>query len=40
MAEKTEPLRSTEGFAPQLAAAVVLGGLAWWFGQRRGVEVG
>jgi hypothetical protein len=33
MAEETELLRSTEGFAPQLAAAVVLGGLAWWFGQ-------
>jgi hypothetical protein len=40
MAEKTGPLRSTDGFAPQLAAAVVLGGLAWWFGQPEGLWLG
>jgi hypothetical protein len=40
MAEETEPLRSTDGFAPQLAAAGVLGGLAWWFGQADGLWLG
>jgi hypothetical protein len=40
MAEKTDPLRSTEGFGWQLAAAVVLGGLAWWLGQPTGRWLG
>ncbi len=40
MAEKTEPLRSTEGFGWQLAAAVVLGGLAWWLGRPTGMWLG
>ncbi len=40
MVETTEPLRSTEGFGPQLTAAVVLGGLAWWLAQPSGTWLG
>lgn len=40
MAETTEPLRRGDGFVPQLAAAVPLGGLAWWLGEPSGTWLG
>ncbi len=40
MAETFAPLRSTEGFGWQLAAAVILGGSAWWLGQPTGSWLG
>ena len=40
MSEELEPLRRTDGFAPQVAAALVLGGLAGWLGQPSGTWLG
>jgi hypothetical protein len=40
MSQDLEPLRGTDGFAPQVAAASVLGVLAWWLGQPAGTWLG